>query len=123
MSKKHPNFVKYMNIIVNHDNYKTQPCRFNNKGEITWVKTAKSCPERVKWWDSQITKYGLNKRSDVARYIHPKQLKGLKPCSECGKYLSIFYIYPGKNLLKKINDYFYTSYTLYNHGNSSLITK
>jgi len=114
MSKKHPNFLEYMDYIVKHDNYKTQPCPFNNNGDITWVKTKKSCPERTLWWDNQITQYGLTNRADVARYIHPKELKGMKPCSECGNKLSIYYIYPSKNLLKKINDYFHTTYKLYN---------
>ena len=113
MSKKHPAFVKYMKYIVNHNNYKTQPCRFNKDGNITWVKTGKSCPERITWWDNQIIKYNLTNRADVARYIHPKELKGMKPCSECGKQLSIFYIYPGNNLLKKINKFFSSEYKLY----------
>jgi len=116
MSKKHPNFIKYMEYIVNHDNYKTQPCGFNKNNNITWVKTAKSCPERTLWWDSQVSKYSLKNRAEVARYLHPKELKGLKPCSECGKYLSIYYIYPGKNCLKKINDIFKTNYRLYEEG-------
>jgi len=113
MSEKHPNFLKYMDYIVKHDNYKTQPCRFNKNGDITWVKTGKSCPGRVAWWDNQITQYNLTNRADVARYIHPKELKGMKPCSECGKELSIYYIYPGNNLLEKINAHFQSNHSLY----------
>ena len=113
MAEKHQNFLKYMNYIVNHKNYRTQPCRFNKEGSITWVKTAKSCPERVVWWDNQISKFNLTNRADVARYIHPKELNGLKPCSECGKKLSIFYIYPNANLLKRLNEYFQSNYSSY----------
>lgn len=113
MAPKHHNFIKYMKYIINHDNYKTQPCRFNENGDITWVKTSKSCPERVHWWDNQIIQYNLTNRADVARYIHPKELNGMKPCSECGKELSIYYIYPGNNLLKRINSFFDSEYSLY----------
>jgi len=113
MSEKHPNFLKYMDYILKHDNYKTQPCRFNKNGGITWVKTAKSCPGRVSWWDNQITKHNLTNRADVARFIHPKELNGMKPCSECGEKLSIYYIYPGNNLLKTINNFFTSNYNLY----------
>lgn len=113
MSEKHSNFIEYMSTIIHHDNYKTQPCRFNYKGKITWVKTKKSCPKRAEWWDKRVIAYGLINRADVARYIHPKDLNGMKPCSECGKKMSIFYIYPSKNLLTKINKFFLFNYTLY----------
>jgi len=114
MSDKHTNFIQYMEYIVNHDNYKSQPCRFNKDGKITWVKTAKSCPERVEWWDSQVVENDLNNRAELARFLHPKELNGLKPCSECGKKLSIYYVYPGKNFLNRINSNFKTNYKIYN---------
>jgi len=114
MSDKHQNFNKYMKYIVEHPNYSTQPCRYNDKGEITWVKASgKDREDRVKWWDSKIKEFNVNNRADVARLLHPKDLNGFKPCSECGKNLSIYYVYPGKNLVKYINIEFKQEYILY----------
>tara|TARA_A100001015_G_C14940386_1_gene692293 strand:+ start:517 stop:1047 length:531 start_codon:yes stop_codon:yes gene_type:complete len=101
--KDHNDFIKYQNYIISHENFKDLPDKRNNSGEITWVKTKKSSPDRANWWDKKINIMNLNSRSEVARSIHPKELKGLKPCSVCGKKLSIFYVYPNKILLKKIN--------------------
>lgn len=102
-SKDHPDFLKYQKFIVSHKNYTNLPDKHNNLGKITWVRTEKTSPERAKWWDKKVNLFKVNSRSDVARLIHPKELKGLKPCSVCGKKLSIFYLYPNKILLKKIN--------------------
>lgn len=99
----HEEFSKYMNYIVKHKNYDDLPFKFNNKNEITWVKTGKSCPERTQWWDDKIKELNVVSRSDVAREIHPKELNGFKPCHVCGEKLSIFYIYPSCNTLKKLN--------------------
>ncbi|MCT7517106.1 hypothetical protein [Aliarcobacter cryaerophilus] len=99
----HKNFKDYMDFIVKHKNYSDLPFKYNSKKEITWVKTGKSCPERTQWWDNKIKELNVVSRSDVAREIHPKELKGLKPCHVCGESLSIFYIYPSCNTLKKLN--------------------
>ena len=85
-----PEFLKYQDYIVSHENYKDLPDKFNNSGEITWVKLEKSSPDRANWWDKKISLLNVNSRSDVARLIHPKELEGFKPCSVCGKNLSIF---------------------------------
>lgn len=94
-------FADYMKIIVSHLNYASMPNKFNGNGKIKWVSP--SDKQRAKWWDSKIKELGVNNRADVARAIHPKELHGFKPCQICGKKLSIFYVYPNKNTLKKIN--------------------
>lgn len=101
--EEHNNFKEYKKIIVNHKNFNDLPCRFNANGDITWVKPEKTCPARAKWWDDKVKIFNVASRSDVARLIHPIELNGLKPCHVCGQYMSIFYVYPSANLLKKLN--------------------
>lgn len=73
-------------------------------GSIKWVVSGNSelGIRRAKWWDDRVKKMNFHNRAEVARAIHPKELKGLKPCQICGKKLSIFYVYPTKNTLKRI---------------------
>jgi len=98
----HPNFIKYMKFIVNHPNYSDMPNKFKGNGEIWWVSPSDKI--RAAWWDKKVKELHCVNRAEVARKIHPKELKGMKPCQICGKELSIFYIYPNKNTLRKLND-------------------
>jgi len=97
----HPDFVEYMKYIVGHENYMDLPNKFRGNGEILWVSP--SDKKRAVWWDQKVKKLNCINRAEVARKIHPKELQGLKPCQICGKKLSIFYIYPNANSLKKLN--------------------
>lgn len=99
----HPDFIEYMNIIVNHSNYEGMPEPFDENGNIKWVVAGSSSlgKKRAKWWDDKVKKMQLKNRAEVARAIHPKELNGLKPCQICGKKLRIFYEYPNKNTVKK----------------------
>lgn len=97
-------FLEYQELIVNHPNYSTLPNKKNSKGEITWVRQGDKA--RAEWWDDLKRKYDFKDRATVARYIHPPELKGLKPCQVCGKFLNIHSIYPDTNSLKKINKIF-----------------
>lgn len=99
--KWHPNFIKYMKFIVHHSNYSDMPHKFKSNGDIWWVSPSDKI--RASWWDRKIKELNCVNRADVARKIHPKELSGLKPCQICGKELSIFYNYPNKNTLKKLN--------------------
>lgn len=81
------------------------PNPFKDDGSVNWVTTAGSIlgKDRMKWWESKrknlripTIKGSLQK---TAKAIHPF---GEKPCQICGKKLSLDYIYPTKNLLKKI---------------------
>jgi len=94
-------FLEYMKYIVNHKNYEDLPNKFKSNGEILWVSPSDKL--RAEWWDKKIKELNCINRAEVARQIHPTELKGLKPCQICGKKLSIFYVYPNKNTLKKLN--------------------
>lgn len=106
-------FLQYMKYIVKHPNYKDMPNKFDDNGNIRWVRTGNSDPILTKWWDDMVKKLNLNYRADVARYIHPKELRGMKPCQICGKEMSIFYIYPNKNTLKRLNELTESDYQIY----------
>src|SRR3989338_7498520 len=98
----HPNFIIYMKLIVNHQSYSDMPHKLKGNGDIWWVSP--SDKERAAWWDKKIHELGCVNRAEVARKIHPRELNGMKPCQICGKKLSIFYIYPNKNSLNKLNN-------------------
>ena len=38
----HPNFLKYMNFIANHENYKGLSIRKKGDGSYSWIATAKT---------------------------------------------------------------------------------
>jgi len=101
----HSDFKKYMKYIVEHPNYKGMPEPYKDDGTIRWVVSGNSelGKKRAKWWDNKVKEMNLINRAEVARSIHPKELKGLKPCQICGKKKNIFYVYPTKNTLKKIS--------------------
>lgn len=109
----HPDFVAYMKFIVEHKNYKGIPEPYKEDGSIRWVVSGntKIGNERDKWWLQKIEELKVINKADVARAIHPKELGGLKPCQICGKKLSIFYVYPNANTLKKIEKIFGKKYT------------
>jgi len=90
-----------MKFIVAHKNYAEMPHKFKSDGQILWVSPSDKL--RAAWWDKKIKELSCVNRAEVARKIHPKELKGFKPCQICGKELSIFYIYPNKNTLRKLN--------------------
>ena len=62
-------------------------------------------------------------KADVARAIHPKELKGLKPCQICGKELSIFYVYPNANTLKGIKKIFKSEYAPFDKSISEILNE
>ena len=47
----HPQFLKYMEEIVNHPNYKGLPIKKKADGSYTWIATAKSetGQKRIHW--------------------------------------------------------------------------
>ncbi|MDR0913430.1 MAG: HNH endonuclease [Methanobrevibacter sp.] len=104
--KWHPKFIEYTKFIAKHPNYNGIPEKYKNDGSVRWVVTGNSKlgKERAYWWDKQVKNLNVSNRAEVARKIHPKELNGMKPCQTCGKELSINYIYPNKNTLKKINE-------------------
>jgi len=111
----HEKFRKYMEFIVSHPNYKDLPELRNGNGAIKWIVSGNSelGKQRAKWWDDKVKKTGLPNRAEVARAIHPKELGGFKPCQICGKELSIFYVYPNKNTLRRINKFSGIQFNVY----------
>lgn len=94
----HKNFIDYQYFIANHSNYLSLPNKFNKSGEITWVRVKDK--SRTEWWDNLKVQLKLPDRASVARAIHPKELKGMKPCQVCGKMLSINYRYLNESSFK-----------------------
>ncbi len=118
----HPNFVEYMNEIVNHPNYEGLPINKKKDGTYSWIATEKSDvgKRRVIWCLEKGKQLGFKIENgpypgfyaDVMRTIHPTRIK---PCSICGKEMSIYYHYPNKLFLKELNKHFDTSFTENDH--------
>ena len=101
----HPDFIKYTKIIASHPTYNDMPKALKGDGSVNWVTAASSTlgKERLRWWEKKRMEQGIlpekGSLQKTARAIHPF---GEKPCQICGKKLSLDYVYPTKNLLKKI---------------------
>ncbi len=108
--KNHQNFVDYQEFIVAHPNYEGPHFSRNAKdNSIRWVVTGKSAEgqKRKNWYVQKCKLLGVKVEagafSKVAVAVHPTKLH---TCQICGKQLSILYVYPNKNLLKKVTDVF-----------------
>lgn len=105
----HPNYDKYVEMIVAHPNYKGLYYDRDKNGKVNWVVTGKSPKGQMRqaWWDKTCKKLGVPIQkgcyAKVARMIHPT---GLHVCQCCGKERSIFYEYPSCSILKKLNKEF-----------------
>lgn len=95
----HPNYDKYVEMIVAHPNYKGLYYDRDKDGKVNWVVTGKSPKGQMRqaWWDETCRKLGVPIQKGcyarVARLIHPT---GKHVCQCCGKERSIFYEYPTK---------------------------
>lgn len=102
----HPNFINYMNFIVNHPNYKGMPHLRKDDGSIRWVVTGKSAmgQDRENWWRQKGIELGIAIEgrwiAKVAKQNHPTKIK---VCQTCGEQKCIEYVYPNKILIKKLN--------------------
>ena len=105
----HPNYDKYVEMIVAHPNYKGLYYDRDKDGKVNWVVTGKSPKGQLRqvWWDNKCRELGVKIQkgcyAKVARLIHPT---GKHICQCCGKERSIFYEYPTLNTLKKLNNEF-----------------
>ena len=99
-------FLAYMEFIVNHPNYEGMPEARKEDGTIQWVTTGISDlgRERSKWWEKKAAQLGIATEgkwiSAAAKRNHPTKMKA---CQTCGRMLSIEYVYPTKNLIKRLN--------------------
>lgn len=102
----HPNFIEYMDFIVNHPNYSGMPHLYKSDGTIRWVVTgnSKMGQDRTNWWEKKGTELGIpivgRWISKVAKENHPTKLK---ICQTCGRELIIEYVYPNKRTIKRLN--------------------
>lgn len=105
----HPNYDKYVEMIVAHPNYKGLYYDRDKNGKVNWVVTGKSPKGQMRqaWWNETCKKLGIPIQkgcyAKAARLIHPT---GIHVCQCCGKGRSIFYEYPTLRTLKKLNKEF-----------------
>ena len=114
----HPNFLAYMDFIVNHPNYKGLKIDKKADGSYKWIAPAKSeiGKARIKWCEDKARELGIPVRpgvyADVMLAIHPTKKK---VCQTCGREMSLFYHYPNANFLSSINKKFGVLYTDCDH--------
>ncbi|WP_440557548.1 hypothetical protein [Treponema succinifaciens] len=103
-------FLEYEDFIVNHPNYRRLPIEKSKDGKWNWIVFGKSelGLKRKEWAKQKGRELGVDETSDgfyakVMLEIHPTKEK---PCQICGKTMSLFYLYPNKNLVKSIKKNF-----------------
>ncbi len=107
--KNHPNFTKYQDFIVSHANYEGLHFKRKGNGEIVWVapKVTHDGNLRDIWWKNKAKALGIEVKAGfyvkVAVIIHPTKKH---TCQICGTSLSVQYVYPNSNTLKRINQTF-----------------
>ncbi len=95
-----------MEFIIDHENYRGMPLARKPNGEITWICAGKSELGKMReaWWKSKAQSLRLPTSGKwiarVAKANHPTKMK---ICQTCGRELSIEYVYPTKNLIKRFN--------------------
>jgi Alw26I/Eco31I/Esp3I family type II restriction endonuclease len=108
----HPEFIRYMEFIANHETYRGMPDAFNEENKIQWEapsnrssgKYKDTHHKRREWWRRKAVSISINPESAkwisrTARQVHPT-LK--KPCKRCGRVMELRYIYPSSTLLKRL---------------------
>ncbi len=111
-------FIAYMNMIVNHPNYKGLPIKKKEDGSLSWIATAKSeiGEERIEWCLEKADELGMARRAgvyaDVMLAIHPTKWK---VCQTCGREMSLYYHYPNANFVKALNRDFHADFTDCDH--------
>lgn len=106
--------MKYAERIVNHPNYAGMPGGIVEDGKLRWNAPSHRPPgtrwsnlhdERLDWWRKKAVSLGIPLEGDwiskTAKTIHPY---GRKPCQPCGREMTIAYVYPTKNTIRKINN-------------------
>lgn len=102
----HPNYDRYVEMITAHPNYNGLYYERKQDGRVKWVVASKSKNwlKRLAWWDDVCRRLGITIQkgcyAKAARAIHPT---GKHVCQCCGKEKSIFYEYPTKPTLKRLN--------------------
>lgn len=116
--KWHPNFLKYMDMIIHHPNYRGLRIDKKADGTYAWIATAKSeiGKARIAWCEEKAKELGFSIQpgvyADVMLAIHPTKWK---VCQTCGNEMSLYYHYPNANFLKSLNSKFGTNFTDCDH--------
>lgn len=111
----HPNFMDYMEMIVNHPNYIGLPIVRKPDGRLSWIATANSDvgKKRIEWAENKAKDLGIplgyGVFAEVMRAIHPTKYH---VCQICGSEMSINYIYPSVYFRKAIEKEFNISASL-----------
>ena len=114
----HPDFLKYMEDIASHPNYKGLSITRKSDGSLAWIATAKSDigKARIKWCKEKAKELGYpieaGVYAKVMREIHPTKWK---VCQTCGRLMSIYYHYPSSNCIKAIRKQFGIEYSEIDH--------
>jgi Alw26I/Eco31I/Esp3I family type II restriction endonuclease len=108
----HPEFIRYMEFIANHETYAGMPDAFTEGKKIQWEapsnrgsgKYKDTHQKRREWWRIKALSVGIDPESTkwisrTARQIHPT-LK--KPCKRCGRVMELRYVYPSNTLLQRL---------------------
>jgi Alw26I/Eco31I/Esp3I family type II restriction endonuclease len=108
----HPDFIRYMEFIANHETYAGMPDAFKEGNKIQWEapsnrgsgKYKDTHHKRREWWRRKALSLGIDRESTkwisrTARQIHPT-LK--KPCKHCGRVIELRYVYPSNILLQRL---------------------
>ena len=101
-----PEFIEYMESIINHENYKGLTIHKNKDGDWTWCSGGKDVREsRIKWAEEKKKELGINDDKFVTLFfkIHPTKIH---VCAVCGKSASIEYVYLNDSLIKAIQKKF-----------------
>lgn len=111
-------FLAYMDMIVNHPNYKGLPINKKADGSWAWIATAQSDigKARKRWAEAKAIELGYTIRpgvyAEVMRAVHPT---GYKVCQVCGREMSIYYHYPSANFVKALQKEFGIEYSEISH--------
>ena len=122
----HPNYDRYVEMITAHPNYNGLYYERKQDGRVKWVVASKSKNwlKRLAWWDDVCRRLGITIQKDcyakAARAIHPT---GKHVCQCCGKEKSIFYEYPTRPTLKRLNMAFYLELEQTDYTISEFVTK
>jgi Alw26I/Eco31I/Esp3I family type II restriction endonuclease len=107
----HPDFLAYVQMIVNDPNYADMPDVYKDDGTVQWEAPSNRASgkfqythrDRHRWWQTKAQEVGIDPTSlkwisRTARYIHPTKVK---PCKRCGRSMSIYYAYSNQLLLNR----------------------
>lgn len=108
----HSAFLKYVQFIVNHENYQGMPDVYKDDDAVQWEAPSNRSggrfqfthDKRREWWKKKASALGIDPNrenswiSRTAKAIHPTKSK---PCKSCGRILQLRYVYPNKILLRR----------------------